>query len=130
MCDTKNRLLAEKAVGNLIAYNKAYKEKKDLIKSNFDDILLKINTKLVQSDIDISDLTKVSELLSEFNFKNELEECDVLVHKKIHNLSNQNLDTISVTYKYLIIKDNYYKTSKDILLIIYITDKKWDILLE
>lgn len=130
MCDTKNRLLAEKAVDNLINYSKVYKEKKDLIKSNFDDILLKINTKLVQSDIDISDLNKVSELLSEFNFKNELEECDVLVHKKIHNLSNQNLDTISVTYKYLVIKDNYYKTSKDILLIMYITDKKWDILLE
>lgn len=130
MCDTKNRLLAEKAVDNLINYSKVYKEKKDLIKSNFDDIILKINTKLVQSDIDISDLNKVSELLSEFNFKNELEECDVLVHKKIHNLSNQNLDTISVTYKYLVIKDNYYKTSKDILLIMYITDKKWDILLE
>lgn len=130
MCDTKNRLLAEKAVDNLINYSKVYKEKKDLIKSNFHDIILKINTKLVQSDIDISDLNKVSELLSEFNFKNELEECDVLVHKKIHNLSNQNLDTISVTYKYLVIKDNYYKTSKDILLIMYITDKKWDILLE
>lgn len=130
MCDTKNRLLAERVVDNLINYSKVYKEKKDLIKSNFDDILLKINTKLVHSDIDISDLTKVSELLSEFNFKNELEECDVLVHKKIHNLSNQNLDTISVTYKYLVIKDNYYKTSKDILLIMYITDKKWDILLE